>query len=141
MIISKEGLSVRRPTPSEKRTMEEESTEGFYNPESGEVVVRYDPSRIHRKHVLAHELGHSRHSVPLSYGYEKLGSTGLIDLGNELVAEYYALVINPKDGEAISSIIWLRNQAVNSGTDPAIVALKEKRAIRVVGYKGRPVRR
>ena len=105
MIIPKEGLSVRRPTPSEKRTMEEESTEGFYNPESREVVVRYGPSRIHRKHVLAHELGHSRHSVPLSYGYEKLGSTRLIDLGNELVAEYYALVTNPKDREAISSII------------------------------------
>jgi len=141
MIIPKEGLSIRRPTPSEERTMEEESTEGFYDPVSREVVVRHSPSRIHRKHVLAHELGHSRHSVPLSYGYGKLGSIKLIDLGNELVADYYALVINPGDEEAISNIIWLRHQAVNSGTDPAIVALKEKRAIRIVGYKGRPVRR
>ena len=140
MIISKEGLRVRRPTPTEVESMKSRAVEGFYDPGSREVVVKYDPKREHQKHVLAHELGHARYSVPLSYGYRKVGSIQYIDLGNELIAEYYALVIDPKDKEAIASIIWLRNQAVNSGTGPAIVALKEKRAIRVVGYKGRPIR-
>jgi len=138
--ITKENLTLRRPTGREMAFMEEDSIEGFYDPGLREVVIKPSLDREHRRHVLAHELGHSRHQVPGSFGYRKFGSIQLIDLGNELVANYYALVVNPKDREAKSEIRALKHQAVNCGMDPAIADWKERKAMKLVGYKGRPVR-
>ena len=126
--------SVRRPTEEEAEEMAREGIGGWYN-RYGQIVVKRTGTKEDRKRILAHELGHKFYG---SHDFLKAGGLVTWMLLDELIADYYALKRLPGNEATIAHIIGLKNSAINTGHDPAMVAMKEKIAMRKVGYTGPP---